>query len=211
MNREDTTRSAWILRVLAVMMPALVVSAGAQAEDPVLRLTLEDVISRADAENLRVAELEARVDAATAAEEGRRAAERPVVSLASGYTRTNHVDEFALTLPGQPVRVLFPDVPDNYRARLDLQWPIYTAGRTGALAAAAGAEREAAAFDVVAARADARLDAVRAFWALVTAMETEAVLSRALESVDAHVRELEARLEQGFIPPNEVLSAEAVR
>jgi outer membrane protein TolC len=35
------------------------------------------------------------------------------------------------------------------------------------------------------------------------------VLSRSLESVDAHVRDLRSRLEQGFIPPNEVLTAEA--
>ena len=36
-----------------------------------------------------------------------------------------------------------PDVPDNYRARLDLQWPIYTGGRADALERAAMPEREA--------------------------------------------------------------------
>jgi outer membrane protein TolC len=37
------------------------------------------------------------------------------------------------------------------------------------------------------------------------------VLSRSLDSLDAHLNELRARLEQGLIPPNEVLSAEAQR
>jgi outer membrane protein TolC len=181
------------------------------AQDAVLRLTLEEAIARSERNSHRLAGLQARVDAAAASQAGRRAADRPVVALLASYMRTNHVDEFALMLPNQPLRVLYPDIPDNYRARLDLQWPIYTAGRTAALERAAGAEQEAAAFDVVAARADRRLEAVRAFWALVTARQTEDVVARSLESVDAHVAELRARLEQGLIPPNEVLTAEAQR
>jgi outer membrane protein TolC len=125
--------------------------------------------------------------------------------------RTNHVDEFALALPDQPLRVLYPDVPDNYSSRFDLQWPIYSGGRPQALERAAAAERDAATFDVSAARADLRLEVTRAFWALVTARQTEEVVARSLESTDAHVADLRSRFEQGLIPPNEVLSAEAQR
>ena len=60
-------------------------------------------------------------------------------------------------------------------------------------------------------RADLRLEITRAFWALVTAREAEQVLDRSVESLDAHVRDVRARLDQGLIPPNEVLSAEAQR
>jgi outer membrane protein TolC len=108
-----------------------------------------------------------------------------------------------------PSRIIYPDIPDNYRARLDLQWPVYTAGRTDALERAARAEREAAADDLAAARSDLRLEIARAFWAVATASETEHVLSRSLESMEAHVRDVRSRLEQGLIPPNEVLSAQA--
>jgi outer membrane protein TolC len=94
---------------------------------------------------------------------------------------------------------------------LDLQWPIYTAGRADALQRAAGNERDAAAFDVATARAELRLETTRAFWALVTARQAEDVLVRAMERADGHVRELRSRLEQGLIPPNDVLSAEALR
>jgi outer membrane protein TolC len=121
------------------------------------------------------------------------------------------VDEFSVAVPNQPPRVIYPDVPDNYHARMDLQWPIYTAGRISSLERAAGAEREAAAFDVAAARADLRLETTRAFWALVTAAQTEVVVTHALETTDAHLGDLRARLDQGLIPPNEVLSAEAQR
>jgi outer membrane protein TolC len=105
--------------------------------------------------------------------------------------------------------VIYPDIPDNYRARLDVQWPIYTAGRVDALERAAHAERQASQEDLAAARADLRLEITRAFWALVTARESEQVLTRSLASIDAHVRDLQSRLEQGLIPPNDLLSAQA--
>ena len=183
----------------------------ASAQEAPLRLTLADAVARAEANSQRLAELEARVEAATAAEAARYAEDRPALALFAGYMRTNHVDAFALAFPNQPLTVIYPDVPDNYRTRVDLQWPIYTAGRSAALQRAAGSEREAAAFDVIAGRADVRLEATRAFWALVTAGEAQTVVTRALESADAHVAELRSRFEQGLIPPNDVLSAEAQR
>lgn len=181
------------------------------AQEAPLRLTIEEALKRADENSDRLAGLRARVDAAAAAQAGRDAADRPAVALFGGYTRTNHVDEFSFVGPSGASRLLYPDAPDNYRARLDLQWPIYTAGRVAAQVRAAGADREAAAFDVAAARADVRLETVRAFWALVTAEQTQQVLARALESADAHVADLRSRLDQGLIPPNELLSAEAQR
>lgn len=205
------------MHIRAIVLLALTTtwSAAAAAQDGPLRLTLQDALERALRNSQRLAEMQARVDAAEAVEAGRQAADRPLVAVLGGYTRTNHVDEFVIAAPGaapgQPPRVLYPDAPDNYRARLDLQWPIYTGGRTDALERAAGAERSAAGADLAAARADLRLEVTRAFWALVTAGESERVLARALESIEAHVQDLRSRLEQGLIPPNDLLSAEAQR
>jgi outer membrane protein TolC len=189
----------------------MAMAAPASAQEAPLRLTLDEALARSAQNSLRVAELQARVEVAVAVEAGREAASRPALALLGGYTRTNHVDEYTLALPNQPLRALYPDVPNNYRARMDLQWPIYTAGRQAALTRAAGAEREAAGFDVAAARLDARLEAARAFWALVTAAGTEVVVQRALDALDMHLRDLRSRLDQGLIPPNEVLTAEAHR
>jgi outer membrane protein TolC len=182
-----------------------------QAQDAVLRLTLDDAIARGVANSQRLAELEARKEGAEAAEAGRAAAALPLVGLVGGYTRTNHVQEFSIAAPGQPVRVIYPDVPDNVHVRLDVQWPIYSGGRTDALRRAARAERDAAGEDVAAARSDLRLEITRAFWAVVTAGETERVLARSLDGMAAHVSDLRSRLEQGFIPPSELLSVEAQR
>jgi outer membrane protein len=180
-----------------------------QARQSSTALTLDEAIAQGVANSLRLAELEARQDSAEAVEQGRAAARRPSVAAEAGYSRTNHVDEFAIVLPGQPRQVVYPDVPDNYRTRLDLQWLFYTGGRLDALERAAHAEVQASGEDLVAARADLRLEITRAFWALVTAREAEQVLARSLDSIGAYVRDLRARLDQGLIPPNELLSAEA--
>ncbi len=195
--------------MLALMLAAPV--AVVVAQEGTLRLTLDEAMARAEQNSLRVAELQARVEVAAAVEAGRDAGSRPALAVLGGYTRTNHVDEYTLMLPNQPVRALYPDAPNNYRARMDLQWPIYTAGRQAALGRAAGAERAAAGFDVAAARLDARLEAARAFWALVTATQTAAVVQRALDALDGHLGDLRSRLEQGLLPPNDVLTAEAQR
>jgi outer membrane protein len=195
------------LIVLLFMSPA-----APSAQQPALPVTLEEALQRGQRESLRIVELQARVDAAAAAEAGQRAADRPLIAALAGYTRTNHVQEFQILTPTVPARsTLYPDVPDNYRARLDLQWPIYSGGRDDALVRAARAERDAAGADLLAVRADLRLEITRAFWALVTAREAEQVLDRSVESLDAHVRDVRARLDQGLVPPNEVLSAQAQR
>jgi outer membrane protein TolC len=182
---------------------------GAAAQEPVLLITLDEAVTRVVANSYRLAELQARRQGAEAAEAGRAAASLPALALAGGYTRTNHVDEFGIAQPGQPLRVIYPDIPDNYRARIDLNWPVYSGGRIDALERAATAELHAAGEDLTAARLDLRLEAARAFWALVSANETEHVVTRSLDTVAAHLRDLRSRFEQGLIPPNDVLSAEA--
>jgi outer membrane protein TolC len=172
-------------------------------------LTLDEAIAQGLANSLRLAELQARQDSADANAQGRAADRRPSLAAEGGYTRTNHVEEFAIVQPGQGRQVVYPDIPDNFRARLDLRWLFYTGGRLDALERAARAERQASGEDLVAARGDLRLEITRAFWALVTAREAEQVLARSLDSIGAYVRDLRARLDQGLIPPNELLSAEA--
>jgi outer membrane protein len=194
---------------LFALVALLMLPAPGQAQTAPAPLTLEEAITQGLANSRRLAEIEARAGAADFAIAGREAADRPLVALQGGYTRTNHVPEFSIAAPGRAPQVVYPDIPDNYRSRIDLQWPIYTGGRTDALERAARAERGAIAKDLDAARADLRLEITRAFWAVVTAREAEGVLQRSLEAVTAHVKDVRARLASGLIPPNDVSSAEA--
>ena len=182
----------------------------ASAQDvPALRLSLDEARVRAVAASHRLAEARARAAAAEEAVAARQAADRPIVALQGSYTRTNHVTEFVVPTPGGAPRVLYPDAPDNYRTRLDLQWPIYSSGRTDALTRAARAEASAAAEEIAAAQGDLRLEVTRAYWALVTARSAADVLRESLTRSDAHLRDARARLEAGLVPPNEIASAEA--
>jgi len=184
--------------------------AWAQApQTPALRLTLPDAIERGLEASHRLAELGAREQAARAIEDQRKAAMLPQVALLAGYTRTNHVQEFGVPLPTGGLRVIYPDVPDNYRSRVDFQWPIYTAGRSTALVKAAAAEANAVVQDRDAARADLRLEITRAYWSVITAKASVDVVRQALGRIAVHLTDVQNQLSVGLIPPSDVLTIEA--
>ena len=144
---------------LTLFIGALALPASATSQDvAVLRLTLDEAQSRAREASHRLAEARARESVAQATVTVRDSADLPTVAVLGGYTRTNHVTPFivpsAIGLP----RVLYPDVPNNYHSRLDLQWPIYSGGRTDALERAARAEAAATGAEVSVAQADLRLE-----------------------------------------------------
>ena len=197
-------------RALGGLTLAAVMASPAFAQEPApQRLALEEAQTRALQASHRVAEVRAREAAAQGAVDVRATAARPLVSALAGYTRTNHVLEFTVPGPTGAPRVLYPDVPDNYRARLDLQWPIYSGGRTDALERAARAEASAVAAELTVTQADLRLEVARAFWALVTANSAVGVIGDGLTRSRAHLEAARQRLAAGLVPPNEVSSAEA--
>jgi outer membrane protein len=188
---------------------AWVVTAAAQPAP--LRLTLEDATARAMEQSHRLAEARARQQAAVATIEVRRKADDPTLTASVGYTRTNHVDEFGVPQPNGQLRIIYPDIPDNYRSRVELAWPIYTGGRTNALERSAQAEATATGKDLDAARLDLRLEVARAYWALVTARDTVRVLQQSLATADQSLADVRSRVDAGFLPPNDVSRSEAQR
>jgi outer membrane protein len=200
----------------AAQAPSDAARASVPAERPqsspgVVRLTVADAVARGLEASHRLAEIRAREAAARAAISGQEAERLPQIAAEAGYQRTSHVEPFGLAGPGGTLRVIYPDIPDNFRTRLDFTWPIYTSGRVGAGIRAARAEFEAAGKDVSAAQNDLKLEITRAFWALVTAREAERVVEQALANIDAHLNDVRNRLKAGLVPPNDVLSTEAQR
>jgi outer membrane protein TolC len=185
-------------------------SATAAQPAPMLRLTLEEAQSRAREASHRLAEARARESVALAAVEVRVTADRPTVAAVAGYTRTMHVTPFIVPGPlGGLPRVLYPDAPNNYNTRLDLQWPIYNGGRSDALERSARAEAAAVAAEVAVAQADLRLEVARSFWAVVTARATVDVLEQGVTRSQAHAADVRQRFNAGLVPPNEIASADA--
>jgi outer membrane protein len=194
-----------------VVIGALGTARDTAAQDTAsVRLTLADVQAQALATSHHIAESRARETVAQTVVESRAVADRPMLSGQAGYTRTNHVTEFAVpAAPPSGRLVVYPDVPDNFRTRLDLQWPIYNGGRTDALERAAQAEVAAVTAETDVARADLRLEVARSFWALVTARAAVDVLERGVARARTNVEDVRARLNAGLVPPNELASAEA--
>jgi outer membrane protein TolC len=198
--------------LLAALGAALAVSgASAQVRDaaPPLRLTLDEAVRRGLETSHRIAEAVARGEAADAVVGERRASTLPQIAAQAGYTRTNHVDAFGILLPNNQLRVIYPDIPDNYRTRLDLQWPIYTGGRLDALARVARIEATASADDIATARRDLTLEITRAYWALVTATESLRVVEESVARIDAHLTDVRNQLAAGLVPPSDVFTVDA--
>jgi len=183
--------------------------AATRADAPAIRLTVNTTIDLALKASHRVSEVQARADVAQANVSARSSADNPVVSLLAGYTRTNHVEAFAMPIAGKGLVVIYPDVPDNWRTRADLQWPVYTFGRVGSATKAAELEHEATGKDVSTAKADIRLDATRSYWNLVMAGAVVRVAEDALALVGAHLHDVKALRAAGIAAPNDVLTAEA--
>jgi len=196
--------------LVCVCVGSLALPSPAAGQDaPLLRITLDEAQARARDASHRLAEARARESVAQATVTVRASADLPTIAALGGYTRTNHVTPFIVPSPIGLPRVLYPDVPNNYHSRLDLQWPIYSGGRTDALERAARAEAEAAGADVSVAQADLRLEVARAFWAVVTARTTVDVLEQGVKRSQAHVADVRERFAAGLVPPNEIASAEA--
>jgi outer membrane protein TolC len=195
----------------ATVLAALLLPATAGAQPPSQRLSLDDAVRRAVETSHRLGEARARQQGADAAVDVRRKADVPTITALAGYTRTNHVDEFGVPQPDGRLRVIYPDIPDNYRTRLELQWPVYTSGRTNALERAAQAEATATGAELEAVRLDLRLEVARAYWALVTAGDTVRVLEAALATADRSLTDVRNRVDAGLLPPNDVSRSEAQR
>jgi outer membrane protein len=191
------------------MLAGLAATVPASAQS--ITLTLDEAIARGVAHAPRLAEAEARRASAQASLASREALQKPVVTASSGVLRTNHVDEYGIPQPDGSTRVIFPDIPSNYRVRGEVDVPLYTGGRTGALVSSAQADLAAASADRQTAAADVALDVAVAYWSLATARDRVGVLERALARADASLGDARARVDAGLSPPNDVLSAQAQR
>src|SRR5262245_25077332 len=176
---------------------------------PNLQLTLEDAVSKSVETSHRLAEARARESGAQANVAIRESAERPTLTASASYVRTNHVLPFSVPSPVGIPLLVYPDVPNNYSSRLEMRWPIYTGGRNDALERAARAEADAVGAEREIAQADLRLEVTRAYWAVVTARASLAVLEEGVARSQAHVNDANQRFTAGLIPPNEVSSASA--
>jgi outer membrane protein TolC len=200
-----------IVLAAAWLAPSLVVAqAPAPPEPPVVRLTVAEAVERAQQNSPALARLRALEDAATAAEKGTHAERRPDLNLLASYSYRSHVPEFTAPAPGGGTQVIFPDIVNTYRTRLDLRFPLYD-GRLNRDTEAAEHDRLAASHDVTSGNGDTVLETRAAYWNLVAAREQERVLREAIASFDAHLKETRDRESVGMAARNDVLAVQVDR
>ncbi len=199
-----------LFTTLVVLLPGV---ARAQADAPAdtMRLTLDDAIAWALEVSPGLAATAALQREADAAVWGARAAGLPALDLSAGYGRYSDVPEFAIALPGGSEVAISPNLPEAWRARVAASLPIYTGGRVSAATGAARWERQAAADDLLHARADLKLEVIAAYWNLFTLRESASVLGEALAAYESHLEDARHRAQVGLAARSEVLAVTVER
>jgi outer membrane protein len=177
----------------------------------VVRMTLAQAVERAMEESPRIDRQAALLRASRSDLNAARASRWPQADLSAGYVRRSHVPELTMVLPDGQRRVLFPDLPDNYRARAGVSLPLFTGGRISSLVGAARAEADAASSDLLTQKLDVAFETRDAYWALVTTREAVSVLEEALAAYEAHLKDARNRESFGVAARNDVLAVEVER
>jgi outer membrane protein TolC len=175
-----------------------------------VELSLPAALDRAKSVAPKLRQLRALESAARFSTEIAQGSRWPSVNATAGYTRTSDVPELAVNLGTGPVTI-FPNIPNNYRTRIEAALPLFTGGKLSGLVAAAKSQERAVQSDVATGNADLTLETTVGYWLLVTTGETETVLKAALASYDAHLKDTENRQANGLAARNEVLAVQVER
>lgn len=198
-------------RFLAIASLALAAAAAAAADERAVDLTVEEAVLRAERHSALLASNRKHEDASRAALSEASSARQPRVDLGAAYSRYSEVPELVITGPDFELRSIFPNLENRYGARLSFSVPLYAGGGIEAGIDSAREGVTAAEAQTETGRADVRLEATRAFWALVTAREAARVLEEAMASFERHFVDARNRVDLGLAARNELLAVQVER
>jgi outer membrane protein len=207
--KKSRTRLFW-MSVPAVWGWLLAAPATAQTLAP-MDLTVEEAVRMGIDHAPRMVEARAKTEAANQNVRALVALVLPSAMAQMQYLRWSHVPEFLIPDGVGGLRVLYPDIPNNYRGRAEVSAPIYSFGRVKPTWAAAREDVAAAQAGERLAASDVRFEVMRAYWLLATVRENVSVIVQSLARTDAWVGDVQSRVDTGLLPPNEVQSAQAQR
>lgn len=199
------------LFLLGAATPLLAFDDSLPAAVTPIRLTLEDAMARARTSSSRLVSMDALGRAADEGVRGAEAGKRPEFDLAASYSRNSNVPELILAFPGSAPRTIFPNLPNNWRARAAATLPLYTGGRIEAQIQAASANARAATSDRAAAEQDLVAETHVAYVNVVFARENARVLREAVAAYEAHLKDARNRRDLGLVASNEVLAVTVER
>lgn len=174
-------------------------------------LSLESALERAQSVSPRIATLDAMLESTRGAKREADAARFPELALSAGYTRLSEERTLELTIPGRGTLELFPDLPNRWRSRLGLSFPLWTGGRIGGGIAAARSAEEAAAHERAGGEQDLSIEVTEAYWTWVVSLEQSEVLDSSLLAYDQHHHDIEHLLDVGMAAVNDLLAIQVER
>ena len=208
-------KPTFMKRILPIPIVAMVVAVArrrsAQTTTPTaaVPVTLDEAIAQGLANSQRLAEIEARVDAAGFVVKQR--SDRR--SSGRGVARRLHPDESRRRVrdhfPLRPSQVVYPTSPTTTAPGSIFVADLHVRPRRRARARRAGGEerRRRGARDARGAICASKSRARSGRWS--PRVRPSRCLARSLEAINAQVRDLRSRFSSGLIPPNDVSSAEA--
>ena len=116
----------------ALLLGAVAVNASTAAVDKEeIILTLDEALARAREVSPLLAELESLQEAAVAELQRAEGGRQPDLAVSAYYMRYADVPELFTVRPGEGLLAIFPNIPDNYGARVGFELPLYAGGRIG--------------------------------------------------------------------------------
>ena len=176
-----------------------------------VQLGLEEALERAHRSSASIRALEADLRAAEAGIDVARAERKPDASISASYSRRSSGFGLTLLLPDGSSQVIFPDIVDWWQSRVGGSFALYAGGRLPALVEAAQGDADALRADRESAALDLDFEVTSAYLRLLTARETDRVLARSVEALEAHLADARNRERVGLAARNEVLAVEVER
>jgi outer membrane protein len=190
---------------------------GQSAEPTLLKLSVDEAVTLALQSSPLLDRLGALQTAAEAEKRGAEAGRWPQVDVGGGYQRRSNVPELQIAQPspdpdgGGQLLTIYPNIPDNWRLRAGLTWPVYTGGQTRGRIEAATQGQRAAGYDREAARNDLVLDVEHTYWQLVSARQNVQVFTESIRAFEAHLEDARNLERFGMAASNDVLAVEVKR
>lgn len=177
------------------------------------KLTVEESIQRGLEYNYRLRAAGADAEEAEAAYRQVRSGRLPVVEAQASYMRlSDNIPEVDFSLPGTDTTyTLLPVELDQFHSEVSVRQLLFAGGRLNSQIEAAAHRADASGLLKEQEQADIAFEIRQAYWNLYQAQAALETVESALDMVDEHLREVNARAEEGTVLRTDLLSAETQR
>lgn len=175
-------------------------SARAQVQE---RLTLNECITRALANNPALTLSKAKVRAAEARLSEATASLLPTIRLSGRVAEVSPIPEFSVPPPLN--LKLFPSITEQYSVRLTLQQPLFTGLKLVKARSIAEFSHDVATFEAQKDENDVIFNVTTAYWNVYRSIENERVVAQSIRDVEQHLVDVQNFARQGLATDVDVM------